>query len=122
MNSKLILVTSFLILFYTACTIGDAPPQKSICSNYVAFNSSKWKENKEARFCMLDDIINSKVLLNKSKEEVKSILGAPLTESDFFGSEALQYKTTVKSNKYLSWCLFIKLEKDTVVKLSKSLD
>ena len=39
------------------------------------FNSNEWKKNLNQRYLMTDDLIKSKLLMNKSKEFVLMILG-----------------------------------------------
>lgn len=39
------------------------------------FNKQEWNENKEERYKMSNDIINSEILIGKTKEEVIELLG-----------------------------------------------
>jgi hypothetical protein len=43
----------------------------------VDFNKEKWFADKEIRYQMRDDLVNSKILENKSKKEVTDLLGLP---------------------------------------------
>ncbi len=38
------------------------------------FNSEKWKTNKDIQYYMLNDLIDNKILIGKTKEEVISLL------------------------------------------------
>jgi hypothetical protein len=42
------------------------------------FDSAKWRDNREDRFQMADDIIKSNLLIGKDTSQVKQILGEPL--------------------------------------------
>ena len=47
-----------------------------------SFDKTKWLTEKEDRFLMADDIIDSKMLINKDTNQVKQILGDPTWRSD----------------------------------------
>jgi hypothetical protein len=42
--------------------------------NKRTFDSNKWKNDKEAQYYMLDDIVENKILIGKSKEEIIQLL------------------------------------------------
>lgn len=65
---KLIIQISFLALL--SCNYSETIEEEK-------FESSKWKNFKYSRQSMLKDIIENKLLMNKSKEEVIEILGKP---------------------------------------------
>ena len=46
------------------------------------FEKSQWLTDREGRFEMADDIIRSKILINKDTNQVKQILGNPTWTSD----------------------------------------
>jgi len=72
---------------------------------------------------MLDDIINNKILIGRSKKELLENLGQPFVkEEGFYNGKAMQFRTSEKSGEYLHWYLFIELKNDTVVYTQKSLD
>lgn len=48
----------------------------------INFDKSKWLTDKEGRFQMASDIINSKLLIGKDTNQVKLILGQPSWSSD----------------------------------------
>jgi len=96
--------------------------EPTVCPDPVRFDSKNWKENESSRFCMIEDIVESKILLNKSKKELKEILGEPFKEGAYYEGESLQYKTEEKANRYLNWYLHVELQNDTVVYLQKSAD
>jgi hypothetical protein len=59
------------------------------CGNNRQFDSAVWmKSDARARGRMSQDLVNRKVLLGKSVDEVKAVLGQP----DFTYPSALQYK------------------------------
>ncbi|WP_111682353.1 hypothetical protein [Winogradskyella tangerina] len=41
------------------------------------FDESLWKDNPRKRYKMVDDLIESQLLMNKTKSEVRAILGIP---------------------------------------------
>lgn len=95
---------------------------ESFCDKNSTFESNRWKEDKEVRYCMLDNIISEKILLNKTKEELISLLGKPFTSNDYFGKNSLQFRTAQKSGQYLHWHLHVELENEIVIHVQKSLD
>lgn len=95
---------------------------ESFCDKNSTFESNRWKEDKEVRYCMLDNIISEKILLNKTKEELISLLGKPFTSNDYFGKNSLQFRTAKKSGQYLHWYLHVELENEIVIHVQKSLD
>ena len=87
------------------------------------FNSQEWKSNENARFSMLDDIVNSKILIGKSKKELLENLGQPFIKEDsFYDGKAMQFRTSEKDGSYMHWYLFVELKNDTVIYTQKSLD
>jgi len=87
------------------------------------FNSKEWKASENVRFSMLDDIVNNKIFIGKSKEELLENLGQPFVgEKDFYDGKAMQFRTSEKNGEYLHWYLFVELKKDTVTYTKKSLD
>jgi len=87
------------------------------------FNSSEWKANEKVRFPMLDDIVNNKILIGKSKKELLENLGQPfIKEENFYDGKAMQFRTSEKDGEYLHWYLFVELKNDTVIYTQKSLD
>lgn len=48
------------------------------------FNKIEWQRNEEKRYEYSEDIIESKILIGKTKEEVKDLLGDGVTEDDNF--------------------------------------
>jgi hypothetical protein len=87
------------------------------------FNSEEWKANENARFSMLDDIVNNKILIGKSKKELLENLGQPfIRENDFYDGKSMQFRTSEKDGEYLHWYLFVELKNDTVIYSQKSLD
>ena len=46
------------------------------------FDKSQWLTDKDGRFEMADDIINSNMLINKDTNQIKQILGEPLRGSN----------------------------------------
>ncbi len=67
---------SIIFIFYFAIVIVG-------CNKQVPFNSDKWKSSggesimTNQRFNMTDDLIKRKLLINKYKYQVDSLLGAP---------------------------------------------
>jgi hypothetical protein len=87
------------------------------------FNSKEWKANEHVRFSMLDDIVNNKIFIGKSKEELLENLGQPfIKEVDFYDEKAMEFRTSEKNGEYLHWYLYVELKKDTVTYTTKSLD
>jgi hypothetical protein len=95
---------------------------ESFCDKNSTFESSSWKKDKKVRYCMLDNIISEKLLINKTKDELVSILGKPFTSNDYFGKNSLQFRTSQKSGQYLHWYLHVELENEIVIHVQKSLD
>jgi len=46
------------------------------------FDDNEWKANPAQRYKMADDLIESQVLLRKSKSEVRTLLGEPTSSSN----------------------------------------
>jgi hypothetical protein len=46
------------------------------------FNEDQWASNPSQRYKMVDDLIESQILINRSKAEVKNILGEPSSQSN----------------------------------------
>ena len=45
------------------------------------FNKEQWRSNPQQRYKMVDDLIDSQLLINKSKDEVVLLLGEPYSSS-----------------------------------------
>ena len=72
---------------------------------------------------MLDDIVNSKILIGKSKKELLENLGEPfIKEGAYYEGKSMQFRTAEKNGSYLHWYLFVELKNDTVIFTQKSLD
>lgn len=70
----------------------------------IVFSKTVWKNNREKRSLMVDDLIQQKILLNKTREEVLDILGFEFNDAN---SNIWTYYIAVKrfffsSKKYLS--------------------
>ncbi|MGG9961001.1 hypothetical protein [Ferruginibacter sp. SUN106] len=112
-------IFKFLIasLTFTVLLSGCTQPKNS------KFNSKEWKANENARFKMLDDIVNNKIFIGKSKKELLENLGEPfIKEESFYAGKAMQFRTSEKDGEYLHWYLFVELKNDTVTYTQKSLD
>lgn len=46
------------------------------------FNATEWKSNPLERYKMVDDLIESQLIMDKSKDEVMSLLGQPYSSSN----------------------------------------
>lgn len=46
------------------------------------FNEDQWASNPSQRYKMVDDLIESQILIDRSKAEVKDILGEPSSQSN----------------------------------------
>ena len=46
------------------------------------FNEDQWASNPSQRYKMVDDLIESQILIDRSKAEVKDILGEPYSKSN----------------------------------------
>lgn len=121
MNKKYITIVLILgaVLFSLAYLI-KSKESKSICPNKTEFNSSEWKSNIDSRFCMMTNIIETKLLINKTKKDLEKTLGKPFLISDFYDGKSHLYKTNVKANEYLNWYLFVRLKNDSVVSVQKA--
>lgn len=71
---------------------------------------------------MLNSIVDQKLLINKSKQEVINMLGQPDIQGDYYNDIYFQYKTSAKDGDYLHWYLFIEIKDDTVIYTQKTLD
>ena len=70
------------------------------------FDKILWNSDLDSRFCMIDDIVKSKILINKSKNELFKLVGQPFTQSNFSDKEAFQFKTGVNHGPYgRNWTL-----------------
>ncbi|RNC87799.1 MAG: hypothetical protein ED556_01005 [Winogradskyella sp.] len=87
------------------------------------FNQEIWHTAPEERYKMLDDILENKFLIGKTKQDVISILGEPdktlISEGDYFVYELGDPPSFFDSDPQY---LLITFENDTVVKLSKAID
>ena len=104
-------LTSTIFLF----SCGNNKPRQT----KKTFNSKEWIENEDSRFCMLDSIIGSKMLVGKTKSEVISILGQPTFMGQEYSDGAMQYRTSEEQGKYTYWYLYVGLKNDTVVVTGK---
>jgi len=50
----------------------------------IEFNQSEWMSNPEERFMMSEDIIDSRMLIGKTQEEVKQILGSEFSQFEAY--------------------------------------
>lgn len=104
-------------LAFTIVTLGCTQPKNK------KFDSKEWKANEKSRFAMLDDIVNNKLFIGKSKKELLESLGEPfIKEDNFYTGRAMQFRTSEKDGEYLHWYLFVELKNDTVTYTQKSLD
>lgn len=55
------------------------------------FNEKSWSANPSMRYQMADDIIDSDMLIGKSKEDVIELLGLPY-KSNLFGKDNIAYR------------------------------
>ncbi|MCF6244407.1 MAG: hypothetical protein L3J43_05170 [Sulfurovum sp.] len=74
------LVIILLLIFYTFTPL-------------YKFESSKWKANIDVRENMVEDLINSKILIGKNRKEVISILGSNLEMRSIDNKSNLKIKT-----------------------------
>lgn len=87
------------------------------------FDSTNWKNLPQERYKMLDDILENKYLMGKTKQDVISILGTPdkkfISEDDFYiynlGNPPSFFDSTPQY-------LLVTFENEIVVKLSKAID
>jgi hypothetical protein len=88
---KYFVITLATILFITSCNI---KPQK--------FDSEKWKTgDKSIRGSMIEDMKNSKFLQERTKAQIKSLLG----KADASGENMLGYEVITISRCYFWRCL-----------------
>lgn len=111
-----------IILGYNSFFFFKKQNLESFCAKNSTFESIRWKEDKDVRYCMLDNIISERILINKTKDELISLLGKPFTSNDYFGKTSLQFRTTQKSGQHLHWYLHVELENEIVIHVQKSLD
>ncbi|SHG95633.1 hypothetical protein [Winogradskyella jejuensis] len=87
------------------------------------FNQEIWHTTPEKRYEMLDDILENKFLVGKTKTEVISILGEPdknlISEGDFFVYDLGKPPSFFDSEPQY---LLVTFENEKVVKLSKAID
>lgn len=111
-----------IILGYNSFFFFKKQSLESFCDKNSTFESNRWKEDNAVRYCMLDNIISEKLLINKTKDELIGLLGKPFTTNDYFGKTSLQFRTSQKSGQYLHWYLHVELENEVVIHVQKSLD
>lgn len=121
MNKKNIAIVLILgVILFSFKFLMKSKDSKSICPNKTEFNSSEWKSNIDSRFCMMTNIIETKLLINKTKNDLEKTLGKPFLINDFYDGKSHLYKTNVKANEYLNWYLFVRLKNDSVVSVQKA--
>ncbi|REG88768.1 hypothetical protein [Flavobacterium aquicola] len=96
--------------------------REPFCLTNTKFEKNLWNSDLNSRFCMINDIIESKILINKSKAELFELIGQPFIKGEYFGEEAFQFKTGVKHGPYLHWYLYVSLKNGKVNYVQKSLD
>ena len=120
---KIIIPSVLLIIIgYNSFFFFKKQSLESFCDKNSTFESNRWKEDNAVRYCMLDNIISEKLLINKTKDELIGLLGKPFTSNDYFGKTSLQFRTSQKSGQYLHWYLHVELENEIVIHVQKSLD
>lgn len=62
--------SSFFILFIISCTLFF-----SCANNELKFDKTKWLNEPEERYKYVNELIESKVLIGNTKEDVKTLLG-----------------------------------------------
>lgn len=55
------------------------------------FNEKGWRSNRSMRYKMADDIIDSDLLIGKSKEDIIDLLGVPY-DTNLFGKDNIAYR------------------------------
>ncbi|MEM5563689.1 hypothetical protein WNY78_01165 [Psychroserpens sp. AS72] len=55
------------------------------------FDQDDWESNTEKRYQMADDIIDSEMLIGKSKEDIIDVLGLPY-KSNLYGKDNIAYR------------------------------
>lgn len=87
------------------------------------FNQEIWHTAPGKRYEMLDDILENKFLMGKTKQEVISILGEPdknlISDGDFFVYDLGNPPSFFDSEPQY---LLVTFENEKVVKLSKAID
>lgn len=82
------------------------------------FNQQQWKANPTERYKMTDDLMESQLLINKSKAEVISILGVPFSkinhQKDAFIYNIGNAPSFLKSRKEHLLVVFINQKVDKV--------
>ena len=71
------ILSYFITGFITVLFIVLISNFDSYFTNNTKFNSTEFKSNSKSRLSMKNDIIESKLLLNKTKPDVKKLLGMP---------------------------------------------
>ena len=74
---KRVIVSGILSYFITVLFIVLISNFDSYFTNNTKFNSTEFKSNSKSRLSMKNDIIESKLLLNKTKPDVKKLFGMP---------------------------------------------
>ncbi|MFD2916331.1 hypothetical protein [Psychroserpens luteus] len=121
MNKKYIITILILgLIGFSITFLFNNKDSKSICPKKTEFNSNEWKSNIDSRFCMMTNIIETELLINKTKVDLEKILGKPFLINDFYNGKSHLYKTNVKANEYLNWYLFVQLKNDSVVSVQKA--
>jgi len=125
MNKKKRIITAIVIILISSYALYswlESDWREPYCNSKIVFDSNEWKQNKDSRYCMLDNLVESKFLINKSKKELIELLGNPLTENKYFANRALHFRTNQKKDTYLYWYLFTELKNDSVIYVQKSLE
>lgn len=70
-----------------------------LSSPKIEFDENLWKSNNKIRYQMVDDLLTSKKILNKSNDELINIIGNPTNkindevwEYEIFGSAGMDFK------------------------------
>jgi hypothetical protein len=122
-QSKILNFSQHILIFLLVPLAFTIIPPGCNKSKNKKFNSKEWKANEKSRFAMLDDIVNNKLFIGKSKQELLDSLGKPFIKEDsFYNRTCMIFRTPEKSGEYLHWHLFVELKSDTVTYTQKSLD
>jgi len=79
------------------------------------FDKSQWRIDKEGRFQMAGDIINSKMLINRDTTEVKKILGDPSWRQNAINAWTYDMGLGGGGLGFLFHSLVVKFDKNRVV-------
>lgn len=76
-----------LFVFFAAILIGSF----LIWTFEERFDEKAWRANPEKRYQMVDDIIDSDLLIGKSKEDIIELLGSPYN-TNLYGKDNFAYR------------------------------